>query len=75
MNPTNPVLYCLARFHAKRIVKQRLIDQGTKLQTVKARDITEAANGYIQTHPECFELAAETIRRSPLLQRKCKSYE
>ena len=44
MNPTNPILFCLARFHAKRIVKQDWLDQGRKLSEISNRDLTSFAN-------------------------------
>ena len=40
----------LARFYAKKAVKEQLRSQGLKLQNIQASEITEAANAYLDEH-------------------------
>ena len=64
----NGVVMCLARFHAKRLIKQDWLDQGRKLSEISARDLTSFANSYLAGNPELIEQAAETVRSSPRLR-------
>jgi hypothetical protein len=49
----------LARYEARQIIKRQLYAQGIKLQTVESREITIAANRYVDEHPEIIALATE----------------
>ena len=49
----------LARWYARQAVKRELYAQGIKLQSVESREITIAANKYIDDHPEVIALATE----------------
>ena len=49
----------LARWYAREAVKRELYAQGIKLQRIEAREITIAANRYIEDHPEVMALATE----------------
>ncbi|MFZ0986061.1 MAG: recombinase family protein [Pseudolabrys sp.] len=40
----------LARYHARQVIKRRLYAQGIKLAHVESREITIAANKYIEAH-------------------------
>ena len=55
----NGAVMTLARWHARQAVKRQLYDQGIKLQSVESREITIAANRYIEDHPEVIALATE----------------
>ena len=46
----------LARWHARREIKRQLYAQGIKLQSVERREITLAANRYVDDHPEDHHL-------------------
>jgi hypothetical protein len=63
----------LARYYAREAVKRKLRSQGIKLQRVEAREITVAANQYIDDHPEIIAFASERyqdfVKRS-LAQRQ-----
>jgi hypothetical protein len=49
----------LARWQARQAVKRELYAQGIKLQSVESREITIAANKYIDEHPEIITFATE----------------
>ena len=51
----------LARWHARQAITKELLAQGLKLSHIEARDITIAANRYIDEHPEVIALAAEKL--------------
>ena len=65
----------LARYRAKQLVKQRLLDRGIKLQSVAPRDVTEAADDLLAHQPELFDEAKEMIRQSPRLQKLIKYHK
>jgi hypothetical protein len=84
----NGVVMCLARLHAKDIVKQDWRDQGRKLSEIDARDLVSFANAYLAGNPELIDQAAEIVRTDPrfriiaerhertmrrLLQRRCQA--
>ena len=52
----------LARWHARKAVKQELYDRGIKLMDVESREISLAANRYIEEHPEIVAKACESYR-------------
>ena len=58
----NGAVMTLARYQARRTIKRELLAQGLKLSHIEPRDITIAANQYIEDHPEIIALAAETYR-------------
>ena len=62
------VIITLARYRARQAVKQQLWDRGIKLSSVTARDVVEAAEVYIEQHPELLADAAETVRNNPQLR-------
>ena len=62
----------LARYRARQRVKQRLCDNGVKLQSVEPRDVVEWAEALLAAQPELLEQAKEMIRQSPALQRLIK---
>jgi len=49
----------IARYYAREAVKRELRNRGIKLQDVEAREITVAANQYIDDHPEIIAFASE----------------
>ena len=49
----------LARWEARQIIKRQLYAQGIKLASVESREITIAANQYVDDHPEIIALATE----------------
>jgi hypothetical protein len=49
----------LARWQARQIIKRQLYDQGVKLQSVESREITIAANRYVDDHPEMITFATQ----------------
>ena len=55
----NGAVMTLARWHARQAVKRELYAQGIKLATVESREITIAANRYVDEHPEVITLATE----------------
>jgi hypothetical protein len=59
----------LARYRARQLVRQRLLDQGRKLSSAAPRDVVEAADDLLAQQPEIFDEAREMIRQSPRLQR------
>ena len=52
----------IARYYAREAVKRELRNRGIKLQDVEAREITVAANQYIDDHPEIIAFASERYR-------------
>ena len=57
--PMYGAVMTLARWEARQIIKRQLYDQGIKLATVESREITIAANKYIDDHPEMIAFATE----------------
>jgi hypothetical protein len=55
----NGAVMTLARYHARQVIKQELYAQGIKLATVESREITIAANRYVDEHPEIIAFATE----------------
>jgi len=58
----NGAVMTLARWEARQIIKRQLYDQGVKLQSVESREISIAANRYVDEHPEVIALATERYR-------------
>ena len=59
----NGAVMTLARWHARQAVKRQLYAQGIKLQSVESREITLAANRYVEEHPEIITFATEEYHR------------
>jgi hypothetical protein len=59
----NGAVFTLARWEARQIIKRQLYDQGVKLQTVESREISIAANRYVDDHPEIITFATEEYHR------------
>ena len=55
----NGAVMTLARWHARQTIKRQLQAQGLKLSHIEARDITLAANQYIDDHPEIITFATQ----------------
>jgi hypothetical protein len=55
----NGAVFTLARYEARQIIKRQLYDQGIKLAHVESREITLAADRYVDEHPEIITLATE----------------
>jgi hypothetical protein len=55
----NGAIMTLARYEARQIIKRELYAQGIKLSHVESREITIAANKYIDDHPEIIAFATE----------------
>ena len=55
----NGAVITLARWHARQVIKRQLYAQGIKLASVESREITIAANKYIDDHPEIIAFATE----------------
>ena len=55
----NGAVITLARWHARQVIKRQLYAQGIKLAHVESREITIAANKYIDDHPEIIAFATE----------------
>ena len=49
----------LARWNARKEIKRELYAQGIKLPSVERREITFAANRYVDDHPEIIAFATE----------------
>ena len=58
----NGAVMTLARYHARETIKRELRAQGLKLAHVESREITIAANKYIDDHPEIIAFATEQYR-------------
>jgi hypothetical protein len=54
--------FTIARYYARRAVKQELLAQGLKLSHVEAGEISRAANVYLDNHPELIVKATEQYR-------------
>jgi hypothetical protein len=54
--------FTIARWYARRAVKQELLAQGLKLSHVEAGEISRAANVYLDNHPELIAFATERYR-------------
>ena len=50
--PMYGAVMTLARWEARKEIKRRLYAKGIKLAHVESREITIAANRYIEDHPE-----------------------
>ena len=59
MTHMNGAVMTLARWEARQIIKRELYGQGIKLAHVESREITIAANRYVDDHPEVIALATE----------------
>ena len=57
--PMYGAVMTLARWEARKAIKRQLYAQGIKLAHVESREITIAANQYIEDHPEVIALATE----------------
>jgi hypothetical protein len=55
----NGAVMTLARWHARKAIKRQLYAEGIKLATVESREITIAANKYVEDHPEMIAFATE----------------
>ena len=61
--PMYGAVMTLARWEARKTIKRQLYDQGIKLAHVESREITIAANRYIEDHPEIIAFATEEYHR------------
>ena len=71
----NPIIVTWAKIEARRVVKRELQKKGEKIAYVPRRKIDEAADLYLQAHPELFDQAAETVRNSPSLHAMAQREE
>jgi len=63
------MLVTLARYRAKQAVLEQYRAKGLRpWWDCEAKDITKAANAYLQQHPELFAQAAESVRNDPKLR-------
>jgi hypothetical protein len=53
----------LARYQARKEIKRQLYAKGIKLGHVESREITIAANKYIDEHPEIITFATQDYHR------------
>jgi hypothetical protein len=53
----------LARYQARKEIKRQLYAKGIKLAHVESREITIAANKYIDEHPEIITFATQDYHR------------
>ena len=60
--PMYGAVMTLARWEARQIIKRQLYAKGIKLAHVESREITIAANQYVEDHPEVIALATERYR-------------
>jgi len=58
----NGAVNTLARYYARQAVKRELYEQGIKLADVESREISQAANDYIDSRPEIIAFAEERYR-------------
>ena len=65
----------LARFEAKKAVKEIFRRQGLKVAHIEASEITKAANTYLLEHPELIDQAAESFRSDPVFMKLAKQHE
>jgi hypothetical protein len=61
--PMYGAVMTLARWHARKEIKRQLYAQGIKLHSVESREITIAANRYVDDHPEIITFATEDYHR------------
>ena len=65
-------VFCLARFYARKAVKEQWRAAGLKPQEIRVDQLARAADAYLDAHPELIALAAERHRdfiRKSLAQR------
>src|SRR5436190_11981616 len=63
------VALALARYRARRIVEQRMRDQGVRVQYVSIAIIREQAQAYLEAHrQELLDQCAEIVQRDPKLR-------
>jgi hypothetical protein len=70
----------LARWMAKKAIKEKLWRQHVKLSSIPARDISLAAHSYLAEHPELYaeakvlaERISQVMHRKRMLDRARKS--
>jgi hypothetical protein len=69
-NSMSAMIYTLALYRAKQVVKQQIRKEGKKLQEFKARDITILAQLWLDVHrEEAIADAKQSIARSPELTK------
>jgi len=66
-------IYTLARYVARRTIRQQMQEDGYKPRDLTLAMLDNAARAWLQQHPEAFELAAERIANSPRLLALAKS--
>ena len=59
------LIWVLARSSARRVVEQRMRDEGVRLSTTPIRIINEEAGAYLRDHPELVQQAIATVRNVP----------
>jgi hypothetical protein len=64
----------LARFEARKAVKEIFRRQGLKVAHIKSNEITKAANAYLLEHPELIDQAAERFRSDPVFMMACTRF-
>ena len=81
--PMYGAVMTLARWDARKEIKRELYAQGIKLAHVESREITIAANRYIDDHPEIITFATQNYRslvasgrlRPPRQKKLCSTLE
>jgi hypothetical protein len=63
----------LARFEAKKQVKEQLRAQGIRLTYVPAREIVAQTKRYLEAHPELYEQALQRAWQMGLCRSVCAS--
>jgi hypothetical protein len=71
----NPIVVNWAKFEARKAVKRELQVKGEKVAFISNRKIVEAADAYLQAHPELLEQAADKVRKSPSLRAMAQREE
>lgn len=71
----NPIVMTWAKCEAQKAVKRELRARGEKIAYISRRQIVEAANAYLEAHPELIEQAERMVRKSPALQAMSKRHE
>ncbi|MGA6976914.1 MAG: hypothetical protein WBZ23_10340 [Pseudolabrys sp.] len=61
--PMYGAVMTLARYQARKEIKRQLYAKGIKLAHVESREITIAANKYIDEHPEIITFATQDYHR------------
>ena len=56
------LIWMMARSSARKVVEQRMRDEGQRMSLVPIRIIMEEAQAYLQSHPELVEQAIERVR-------------